>query len=119
LEEVTVIAPFEAAPTGEPAAEEALAGALEAADESDEEAVEVEVVAARAVGSMGIIIGVEPRDSRETEPSAAMISGFIAKTLRVNMTFSTTASYAQEGTALISMLEPQLAPADPDVMLEV
>lgn len=123
LEEVTDIAPFvEEAPTGEDVdeAEDALEEATELAVDVDEESDDGEEAALRALPtSGGTIMGVEPIEARLTEPSAFMISGFIANTLRVNMTFSTTASYAQEGMLLISMLAPQLAPAEPEVWLDV
>jgi len=116
LEEATDIAPLCGAAVGEVdaalEAEEETAAAPAAAGVEELGAL---LAAARALPtSGGTMMGLG--ELRLIEPSAFNWSGFMAKTLRVNMTFSITRSYDQEGMLLMSMSEPQFAAADPLVM---
>lgn len=101
-------------------------GLEEAADALEEDEPEAgeepeldvdEEAAARALPTSGG--NINGLDEIATEPSAFITSGFMAKTFRVNNTFSTTADWAQEGIELMSMLAPQLAAIDPLVWLLV
>jgi hypothetical protein len=119
LWEVTEMAPFEGLAAADVELEE---DALEAdepdADEPDAgDEPDVDEAAASALPTSGG--NINGADEIATEPSAFMISGFMANTFRVNNTFSTTADWAQEGIELMSMLEPQFAAMVPLVVMLV
>jgi len=89
------------------------AAVLEVAD-ADDDALELLPLAAlltAAVTSIGIINGLLPAFPRLTEPSDPITSGLEARKVRVYITFSAIDDCAQEGSALISMLEPHEAAA--------
>jgi hypothetical protein len=60
------------------------------------------------VMSAGMTSGASPDLPRSTEPSAFMMSGLAARTLRVNMMFSSMSDCDQPGMLLMSIDEPHM-----------